>query len=92
MPLFMQFVFWIRLDLIHFGSDLDPDSIEISQNHGKFPQKSTQITRILCIFFLNIKVLLTDMNIYLKNNNTHHSFWRNIFLIEKKVFKNLVLS
>ena len=51
---------------------------KISQNHGKFPQKSAKITRISYICSKILNFCLTDINIYLIN----------IFLIGKKEKKS----
>ena len=59
----------IRLDPFHFGQpDPDPVCKKISQNHGKFQQKSTKIIRIPYILFKTIKLMFTDINIFPINN------------------------
>ena len=73
-------------DPFHFGlpdpemlyeTDPNPGSKEISQNHGKFPQKITKITRISSNFFFN-------RQIFTLNITKQIIFWRNIFFNRKK--------
>ena len=84
----------ILFDPFHFGQ-LDPDPLQwngsgkqkISQNHGKFPQKSIKITRISYIFF-------SDINIYPIKNKTDHISEKCIFYRKKSktkvdIFRNL---
>ena len=81
----------IRLDPFYFGlpypdheTDPDPGSKEICQNHGKFPQRSTIITRISCIFFLILNFCLTEINIYLINNKTNYFLNLEKYIFDRK--------
>ena len=104
-PLFTKPVLRIRIrvDPFHFGQpDLDPLQWngsgswwqKISQNHGKFQQKSTKIIRISYIFFKIIKLCLLTKNIYSINNKTDHFsekyiFYRNIFPILGRIWSRI---
>ena len=52
---------------------------KISQNHGKFPQKSTKIIKIYTFFTKIINLCLTDQNIYHINNKTDQFLEKYIF-------------
>ena len=64
--------------------ETDPGRIKISQNHGKFPPKSTKIIRISYIFFSKIlNFCLTDINIYPINNKIDNFLEKYIFIRNK---------
>ena len=67
--------FWIRFN---FGQP-DPCSKKISQNQGKFPQKSTKIIRISYFFVKNIKNIFYGHKYYPINNKTDHFLEKYIF-------------
>ena len=87
--LFLYIILSNVSDPFHFGQPdpfhgTDPGSNKISQNHGKFQQKSTKITRILYIYIKNIYFCLTDININLINNKTN--LFSQKYISERKKF------
>ena len=78
-------MFRIRLDPYHFGLSWSGEQ-KISQNHGKFQQKSQEYHT----FCKNIKFFLTEMNFHLMNNKTSN-FLRGI-IDRKNFFFRLVFS
>ena len=64
--------------------------VQVAKNQSKSWKISTKINQnhknIIHLFKKILNLCLTDINIYPIKNKTDH-FWRNIFLIEKKVKK-----
>ena len=61
--------------------------IRVAKNQPKSRKVSTKIIRISYIFFKTIKLMFTDINIYLINNKTDHILEKYIFLQKKSKTK-----